>query len=124
MIVFGFMGYAGIALGVATSMFGALCLGVGVGFALHMTHAHARARRREASPEAATEQLLRGSGRAIRWNATVLGLGFLVLTLSALRPNHRLGLLLAGAMGVSYLASLLLVPWLLERRLERAGRRG
>ena len=64
--------------------------------------------------EAATTRMLQSTGRAVRWNATVLALGFLVLTLSALKPNHSLGLLLAAAMCACYATSLLFLPWLLR----------
>jgi predicted RND superfamily exporter protein len=59
------------------------------------------------------------AGRAVRWNAVVLGLGFLVLTFSALPPNRVLGLLLAAAMLAAYLMTVLLLP-----RLLRATRSG
>ncbi len=117
-ILFGGLGHAGIALGIATSMFAALTIGVGVDFGLHLTHAHERARQRGASLEAAGAQMMASTGRAIRWNASVLALGFLVLTFSALQPNRLLGLVLAAAMCVSYLTSMLLMPWLLSRRSQ------
>ena len=63
---------------------------------------------------AAAERMLESAGRAVRWNAIVLALGFLVLTLSALKPNHSLGLLLSASMCVCYTVSLLLLPWLLR----------
>ena len=117
-ILFGGMGHAGIPLGIATSMFAALTIGAGVDFAVHLAHAHERARLKGASAEALGSEMLRSTGRAVRWNASVLALGFLVLTLSALQPNQRLGQLLAAAMCVSYVTSLLLLPWLLARRVE------
>ena len=113
-ILFGSMGYAGIPLGIATSMFAALTIGVGVDFALHLSHAYQRARREGEPHEAAATRMLQSTGRAVRWNATVLALGFLVLTLSALKPNHSLGLLLAAAMCTCYATSLLFLPWLLR----------
>ena len=36
------MGYAGLPLGIASSMFSALAIGVGVDFALHLSHAYGR----------------------------------------------------------------------------------
>ncbi|MFQ5416173.1 MAG: RND family transporter [Myxococcota bacterium] len=114
-IVLGAMGYAGIGLGIATSMFTALALGVGVDFGIHFLHAYRRAQRAGCDHEAALVQTLRTSGRAIRWNATVLGLGFLVLTLSALKPNHGLGLLLCASMFGCYATTLLLLPRLMSR---------
>jgi hypothetical protein len=119
-ILLGAMGYAGIPLGIATTMFTALTIGVGVDFALHFSHAY----RRELAVGCSTEEALRESlattGRAIRWNAVVLSLGFLVLTLSDLKPNHNLGLLLAGAMVTCYATTLLFLPKLLSTNSPRS----
>jgi len=111
----GAMGYLEVPLGIATSMFSALALGVGVDFAVHFHHVYGRERGAGAGHHAALCETLRSSGRAIRWNATVLSLGFLVLTLSALKPNHSLGLLLSAAIATCYAMTLLLLPSLLAR---------
>ncbi len=117
-MLLGGMGYAGLPLGIASSMFAALAVGVGIDFALHFAHAYRRqrapGRKGEHSCEQAMLATLASAGRAIRWNALVLSLGFLVLTFSTLKPNHSLGWLLAAAMAVSYGATLLLLPSLLE----------
>jgi predicted RND superfamily exporter protein len=115
-ILLGAMGYAGIPLGIATTMFTALTVGVGVDFALHFSHAYTREIRDGCRGEQALSRTLASAGRAIRWNATVLSVGFLVLTFSDLNPNHNLGLLLAGAMVTCYVTTLLLAPYLLLRR--------
>ena len=87
-----------------------LALGVGVDFAIHLRHAYERARENGRGPDAALTESLQKSGRAIRWNATVLSLGFIVLTASALKPNHSLGVLLSAAMAACYAMTLLLLP--------------
>jgi hypothetical protein len=115
LFLLGAMGSLGVSLGIATSMFSALALGVGVDFALHFHHAYERERRRGTDHEAALAASLHTSGRAIRWNATVLSLGFLVLTASALKPNHSLGVLLSAAIATCYAMTLLLLPSLLGR---------
>jgi predicted RND superfamily exporter protein len=115
----GAMGTLDVSLGIATSMFSALALGVGVDFAVHFHHAYDRERRTGSGHEAALAESLRTSGRAIRWNATVLSLGFLVLTASALKPNHSLGVLLSAAIAACYAMTLLLLPSLLRRARSR-----
>jgi len=107
LLLFGALGWAGIPLGIATSMFAALNLGAGVDFAVQYVYAY----RRERSVVAA----LATTGRGLRWNAVVLALGIAVLALSAVKPNASLGLLLAAAMLVSYGATLALLPALLSR---------
>lgn len=125
-LVFAGMGYAGIALGVATSMFASLALGIGVDFALHFIHGYQQERRRGLDDAGALAATMRKAGRALRWSTLVLALGFLVLALSSLRPNHSLGLLLAASMAAAYLMTLLVVPalagWLVEERSVETGR--
>ena len=115
LFLLGAMGTFDVSLGIATSMFSALALGVGVDFALHFHHAYERARRNGQGHDPALAESSRTSGRAIRWNATVLSLGFLVLTASALKPNHSLGVLLSAAIATCYAMTLLLLPSLLRR---------
>ncbi|MCP3963550.1 MAG: MMPL family transporter [bacterium] len=114
-MVFGGMGHGGLPLGIATSMFAALTIGVGVDFAIHFSHVYRRQRAAGSDHEESVLTALATSGKAIRWNAVVLSSGFLVLSLSALKPNHSLGILLAAAMVACYWATLLLLPTLLRR---------
>ncbi|HYN19317.1 MAG TPA: MMPL family transporter, partial [Thermoanaerobaculia bacterium] len=118
-LVFGAIGYLGLPLGIASSMFLALSIGSGTDFSLHFFHAYREAQAGGAEHAAAVGHSLATAGRAVRWNALVLGLGFLVLTLSSLPPNRTLGLLLAAAMLAAYLMTVLLLPRLLW--LARSG---
>jgi len=113
-LVFGAIGYLGLPLGIASSMFLALSIGSGTDFSLHFFHAYREARAVGADHAAALGRSLATAGRAVRWNALVLGLGFLVLTLSSLPPNRVLGMLLAAAMLAAYLMTVLLLPRLLR----------
>ena len=115
LLLFGGMGYAGLPLGIATSLFAALTLGAGVDFALHFAHAWRRERAGRSHEETVLATLAT-AGRGLLWNALVLALGFSVLLASAIRPNASLGVLLAAAMLVSYAATLLLLPELLRNR--------
>jgi hypothetical protein len=96
--LFGGMGLLGVPLGIATSMFASLTVGVGVDFGIHFLHRYRRERSAGSNDAEALEATVAGAGEALRWNALVLALGFLVLTLSSLKPNHSLGFLLAAAM--------------------------
>ncbi len=120
LLLFGGLGYAGVPLGIATSMFAALNLGAGVDFAVQYAFAYRRERRAGLAHSAAVEATLATAGRGLRWNAVVLALGIAVLTLSAIKPNRSLGLLLALAILTSYATTLALLPELL--RLAGAGR--
>lgn len=109
------MGYLDIPLGIATSMFTPLAIGVGIDFSLHYAHRYKSHRAAGLDHAQAVHKTAQSSGRAIAWNATVLALGFLVLTLSALKPNHSLGVLLAGAMVACYGTTMFILPRLLWR---------
>lgn len=121
-LLLGVMGYAGLPIGIATSMFTAVTIGVGVDFAIHFEHAYRRERARATDPEPLLLSTFASAGREIRWNAWVLAGGLAVLGSSALGPNRSLGLLLAAAMLVCYAATFLLLPALLERLAARASR--
>jgi uncharacterized protein len=112
-LLFGILGWAGIPLGIATSMFAALTLGAGVDFALHYVHAY-RLERGARDHDAAVLATLRTAGRGLLWNALVLTFGFAVLAFSALKPNASLGLLLAAAMLASYISTVVFLPALLR----------
>lgn len=114
-ILLGALGYAGIPLGIATSMFLAVTIGVAVDFGLHFRHAWRRACRAGLDRGPALAAMMASAGRAVRWNAGVLACGLGVLALSDLKPNRSLGMLLAAAIVTCYGTTLLLLPWLLER---------
>jgi len=121
LLLFAGLGYAGVPLGIATSMFAALNLGAGVDFAVQYVYAYRRERRAGLDHVAAVTATLRTTGRGLRWNAVVLALGIAVLTLSSIKPNQSLGMLLALAILVSYAITLALLPELLRLVARRGG---
>ncbi len=108
------MGYVGVPLGIATSMFASLSVGVGVDFAVHLLYRYRQERETGVNDTKALRNTFATAGRAVTWNALVLAAGFLVLTLSTLRPNHSLGLLLAAAVIAAWGYTTLLLPRLLR----------
>jgi predicted RND superfamily exporter protein len=111
---FAAMGWLGIPLGVATSMFAGMTLGVGVDYAIHFL-ARASRLRREGGDETALASALAATGPAILIDSASSILGFGVLLLSQVPANHRLGGLLALSLGVCVLATLWVVPALAVR---------
>lgn len=109
--VFGVMGYSGLPLGIATSMFGAVAIGVGIDYGIHFAHAHASAGP-HASPDS-RRAALDVTAHAVIWNSAILTLGFAVLALSDLQPNRNLGILLAATMLASCAATIIILPSML-----------
>jgi predicted RND superfamily exporter protein len=123
-ILFAGLGYAGVPLGIATSMFASLTIGVGIDYALHLRYSYRRNIATEPDHTSAMVRSLGSTGRAIRLNAFALGIGLLVLSFSSIPPNRALGVLLASAMITCYGTTLLLLPRLLRfTSLQGASRR-
>jgi predicted RND superfamily exporter protein len=112
------LGYLRVPLGIASSMFASLTIGVGIDYPLHLLHAYRRHRSSSPDRDAALEGALGTAGRAIRWNAIALGVGFAVLGVSGLPPNRALGLLLGAAMFLCYGSTLFFLPRFVSRRGE------
>ena len=101
---FGLMGWLGIPLGVATSMFCAITLGIGVDYAIHFVERFRAARaegRADALPSA-----IRSAGPAIVMDAAAVALGLGLLTFSQVPANARLGILAAFALTAGCLLTL------------------
>ncbi|HEX4953938.1 MAG TPA: MMPL family transporter [Thermoanaerobaculia bacterium] len=94
--VFGAMGWLGIPLGVATSMFCAITLGIAVDYAIHFLERWRRARADGAAEPVALA--LRETGPPILADTAAIAAGFGVLALSQVPANARLGLLVAAAL--------------------------
>jgi hypothetical protein len=113
-VKFAVMGWAGIPLGVATSMFAAMTLGIGVNCAIHLLEGFSQAQAGGKSPPDALSQSLRLTGPPALINTLAVSLGFGTLMLSQVPANARLGLLLVLGLVNCFVASLLLLPVLLH----------
>ena len=114
LIDFAVMGAIGMPLGVATSMFAGMTLGIGVDFAIHLLERYRFARRRGLESEAALNDAMVSTGPAILIDALAVALGFGVLTLSQVPANARLGGLVVLSILGCFVATLLLLPALLS----------
>lgn len=112
LVSFAAMGWLGIPLGVATSMFAAMTLGVGVDYAVHLLEHYRRAARMAGAE--ATAEALAATGPAIVTDTLGVGISFGVLLLSQVPANARLGGLLALSLLVCLAATLLVLPALIS----------
>jgi predicted RND superfamily exporter protein len=103
--VFGLMGWVGMPLGVATSMFCAITLGIGVDYAVHLLERH-RDLRRRGEPGAVAGALAQ-AGPAIAADSLAIAGGFGLLAVSQVQANARLGVLVAAALLSACLLTLL-----------------
>ena len=112
-IKFAVMGWADIPLGVATSMFAAMTLGIGVNCAIHLVEGFDQGRAAGLESVEALSQSMRQTGPPALINTLAMSLGFGVLMLSQVPANARLGALLVLGLVNCFLVSLLLLPVLL-----------
>lgn len=110
LIIFACMGWMAIPLGVATSMFAAMTLGIGDDFAIHLVEHFRRAVRAGKSTVEAAVEAVGAIGGTITIDAVALALGFAVLLVSQVPANSRLGLLLVLSLLICLLASLIVLP--------------
>jgi predicted RND superfamily exporter protein len=113
-IKFAIMGWAGIPLGVAISMFAAMTLGIGVNCAIQLLESCSQARSAGAAPPEALSRAMALTGPPALINTVAVSLGFGVLMLSQVPANARLGLLVVLGLAECFIASLLLLPALLH----------
>ncbi len=111
LILYACMGYLGIYLEPATSMFAAIALGVGVDFGIHLVDRLKSALDEQNGDIArAIDVALAPVARACFFNSAALGIGFAVLMLSDLPTLQRFGGLIALATVSSFLIALIVVP--------------
>lgn len=117
----GAMGWSGIPLGVATSMFSAITLSIGVDYAIHFIESARRSG--GLGSRLAVRHALGDAGPAIVTDALAVSLGFLALTVSQVQANARLGLIVALGIGTCCVLTLLglgsLVSLAAIRRADR-----
>ena len=114
LVNFAVMGWFGIPLGVATSMFAGMTLGIGVDFAIHVLEGYGLARNSGASFGEALSHSLAVTGPPVLINTIAISLGFGVLMLSQVPANARLGFLTVLGLVDCLFTSLLILPVLLH----------
>ena len=109
-LTFGLMGFANIPLGVATSMFAAMAIGIGDDYAIHFVERYRLALANGATTRAGIIESLTAAGPSIIIDAISVSLGFVVLTLSQVPANARLGVMIVASIVTCLAATLVLLP--------------
>jgi predicted RND superfamily exporter protein len=111
---FGVMGFFGIKLDISTAMVASIAIGIGIDYTIHFLSAYHAERRESSDLEQVELNVLTGTGKAITFNALSVAAGFAVLTLSTFNPLIYMGILIALTMLTSSLASMTVLPVLLD----------
>ena len=110
---FAFMGFFKIKLNIGTAMVASFAIGIGIDYTIHYLAAYQKEIAKDDTEDSFLYATFLGSGKAILFNATSVGLGFAVLTFSKFNMLSELGFLIALIMVTSSLGSLTLLPTLL-----------
>ncbi|MGH7820340.1 MAG: efflux RND transporter permease subunit, partial [Candidatus Binatia bacterium] len=110
LVLFGLMGWTGIALDVSTSMIAAIAIGIAVDDTIHYLSEFTSLARRTGDAARATCEAIRTVGRPIVFTSVALAAGFLVSCFSGFQPVRHFGALSAATMVIAVLSDLVLTP--------------
>lgn len=110
LVVFGFMGFTGIPLDIATVLVGSISIGIGIDYSIHFVNRFKNEFQKDETELAALDKTLETTGKAILINVITVTMGFLVLILAALIPLRRFGILIAITMIGSGFGAITLLP--------------
>lgn len=114
LLIYAVMGFLNIYLGLGTSMFAAIAIGVGVDFAVHVIDRFILfVREEKRSLKESFALLYPTTGRALFFNFIAFLLGFGVLITSSVPPLVRFGFLIGVSVSASFLASMTILPALI-----------
>lgn len=111
---YGLMGFLGIKLDMSTAMVGSIAIGIGIDYTIHFMASYHKFSQKLDCEDEITKKSLMSSGKAIIFNALSVAAGFTVLLKSNFNPLMYLGLLIAITMLIASIASMTIMPGLLN----------
>jgi predicted RND superfamily exporter protein len=111
---FGLMGILGIPVDIATVMIASIAIGIGIDYAIHYLTRYRSELRQGAGVADAIVTTTTTTGTAIVYNASAVGIGFLVLVFSSITSLGMVGIVIALTMLVASVGSLTLLPAILS----------
>lgn len=111
--IYGIIGLVGKDYDMPVAVLSALTLGLSVDFAIHFLQRSREMVREHGSWRRASREMFKEPAMAISRNAITISVGFTPLLLAPLVPYRTVGFFLATIMGVSWLATLFILPALL-----------
>jgi predicted RND superfamily exporter protein len=115
LILFGFMGFTGIALDAATALLSSIMIGVGVDFTIQYIWCFNSQKKKGLSYHESTKVAMGTIGRSIIINACGVMAGFSVLILSGFTSIRFFGYLVIISIGSCLAGALVLIPAILVR---------
>ncbi|MDX8389710.1 MAG: MMPL family transporter [Mariprofundaceae bacterium] len=112
---YGVIGLIGKAYDMPVAVLSALALGLSVDFAIHFIERYREERAKLGNMDLAMEAIFGETSRAIAKNALIVSIGFAPLLFAPLVPYITVGVLLASIMGLSWAATILLLPALVKQ---------
>lgn len=109
-LVAGVAGFLRIPLDVSTALAAGVAIGVGVDYAVHFIFRYMRELQAVDDEKLAIQNVMRGVGKTIVFNALVVSAGFMVLFFSEFPPNIKLGYFVASYMIISCVVALMTLP--------------
>jgi hydrophobe/amphiphile efflux-3 (HAE3) family protein len=109
-LLFGWMGYLGINLDVATALLSSIMIGVGVDYTIHFLWRYRSEKINGLKPAQAVYKTLTTTGRGISFNAFSVILGFSALPFSLFSPIRYFGFLVMGSIFTCLIGALVIVP--------------
>jgi predicted RND superfamily exporter protein len=110
LILFGFMGFTGIALDAATALLSSIMIGVGVDFTIQYMWCFNMELRNGLDNEAATVKAIRTIGRSIIINAFSVMAGFSALMFSSFADIRFFGYLVIISIGACLYGAIIVIP--------------
>lgn len=119
LVLFGFMGYTGIALDAATALLSSIMIGVGVDFTIQYIWCFNLQLKTGLSYPEATSKALKTIGRSIIINALTVMAGFGALVFSGFTSIRFFGYLVLISIGSCLIGSLVIIPAFLMKYKPR-----
>lgn len=108
-LTYAFIGATGVPVGLGTSSFAAIAIGVGIDFAIHYLWRYRDQRRAGLDHLEATRHVMEGVGKTILFNGVIVIVGFSVIMLATTLPPRQVGAYVAITVATSLITTFLVL---------------
>jgi predicted RND superfamily exporter protein len=110
---FGFMGWLGIRLSMATSLIASIAIGLAVDDTIHYLHRYNHEFKKDLNKDRALRDTIKKVGKPITFTTIAISIGFLVLLFSHFKPTAIFGFLMVLTMLAALIGALIILPSLM-----------